>query len=80
MLSDGALIEGSSRGTFNDFTIVIARPSPKQPQRHYPYDENVNESGKLIDDEPVEIEHAVPEDEREPVEPRPNEPRPEPPE
>ena len=41
---------------------------PKRRQRHYSYDESLNEPGKLIADEPVEIEHEVPAEENEPVE------------
>jgi hypothetical protein len=36
---------------------------PKRRQRHYSYDESVNESAKLIEDEPVDIEHKAPADE-----------------
>ena len=41
---------------------------PKRRQKHYSYDESLNEPGKLIADEPVEIEHEVPAEENEPVE------------
>lgn len=41
---------------------------PKKRQKHYPYDENVDEPAKLIEDEAVEIEGNVPADENEPVE------------
>lgn len=41
---------------------------PKRRQRHYSYDESVNESAKLIEDEPVEIEEEIPAEERRPVE------------
>jgi hypothetical protein len=41
---------------------------PKQKNKHYSYDENIDEPAKLIDEETVEIERAVPMDENEPVE------------
>ncbi len=40
---------------------------PKRRQKHYSYDESVDESAKLIEDEPVDIENAVPADENEPL-------------
>lgn len=52
---------------------------PKRRQRRHSYDENVDESGKLIDNEPTDIEHEVPADETEPVELPPEDDRPEPP-
>lgn len=44
------------------------RTGPKTPDKHTSYDENVDESAKLIDSEPVEIEAEVPAEENEPVE------------
>lgn len=41
---------------------------PKRRQKHYSYDESVDESAKLIEDEPVEIEKEVPAEENEPLE------------
>lgn len=41
---------------------------PKQRQRHYSYDENADESGKLIDKETTDVEHETPSDQNEPVE------------
>ena len=41
---------------------------PKRRQRHYSYDESVNEPAKLIEDEVVEIEAEVPAEENEPME------------
>jgi hypothetical protein len=41
---------------------------PKRRQRHYSYDESVDEPPKLIEDEPVEIEEEVPAEENEPLE------------
>jgi hypothetical protein len=41
---------------------------PKRRQRHYSYDESVDEPAKLLDDEPVEIEEARPAEENTPVE------------
>jgi len=40
---------------------------PKR-QKHYSYNENVDEPAKLIEDEPVEIEREVPAEDKEPVE------------
>jgi hypothetical protein len=41
---------------------------PKRRQKHYSYDENVDEPAKLIEDEPVEIEEEIPAEENEPLE------------
>ena len=41
---------------------------PKRRQRHYSYDEALDEPGKLIADEPVEVERELPAEENEPVE------------
>ena len=41
---------------------------PKRRHKHYSYDESVNEAGKLIADEPVDIEREVPAEENESVE------------
>ena len=41
---------------------------PKRRDKHYSYDDNVNEPAKLIDDEPVEIEHEVPVEDKQPIE------------
>jgi hypothetical protein len=41
---------------------------PKRRQRHYSYDESLDEPVKLIADEPVEIEREIPAEENEPVE------------
>ena len=38
---------------------------PKRRQRHYSYDESLDEPGQLIADEPVEIEGETPTEERE---------------
>lgn len=40
---------------------------PKR-QKHYSYNENVDEPAKLIEDETVEIEREVPAEDKEPVE------------
>lgn len=48
--------------------IHKAAVKPKRRDRHYSYDENVNESAKLIDDEPVEIQGEVPAEEKQPIE------------
>jgi hypothetical protein len=41
---------------------------PKKRNRHYSYDESLDEAPKLIDDEAVEVEEAVPADENEAIE------------
>jgi len=41
---------------------------PKRRQRHYSYDESLDESAKLIADEPVEMEKEAPAEESESVE------------
>lgn len=40
---------------------------PKR-QKHYSYDESLDESGKLIADEPAEVETETPMEERESIE------------
>lgn len=40
---------------------------PRRRQRHYSYDESVNEPAKLIEDESVEIEEEGPAEENEPL-------------
>ncbi len=49
-------------------TAQSESPIPKRRQKHYSYDESVNEPAKLIEDEPVEIEEEVPAEENKPVE------------
>jgi hypothetical protein len=41
---------------------------PKKRDRHYSYDESLDEAPKLIEQEAVEVEEAVPADENESVE------------
>ena len=41
---------------------------PKKQYRHYSYDESLDEAPKLIEDEAVEVEEAVPADENEAIE------------
>ncbi len=41
---------------------------PRQRQHHYADNTNVDEPGRLIEQETTEIEHEQPDDEREPVE------------
>ena len=41
---------------------------PKQREKHLAYDETVDEPGKLIDNETVEIERDIPAEDNEPVE------------
>lgn len=45
-----------------------AGTGPKRRQRHYSYNEAVDEPGKLLDDEPVEIEEERPAEDKRPVE------------
>lgn len=47
--------------------IRKASKVPKRRQKHYSYNESVDESAKLIEDEPVDIEKAVPAEENEPL-------------
>lgn len=44
------------------------RTGPKQKQKHYSYNENVDEADKLIDRETTDVEHEIPSDERESIE------------
>jgi len=41
---------------------------PKRKQRHYSYNESVDESPKLIEDEPVEVEREIPAEDSRPIE------------
>jgi hypothetical protein len=41
---------------------------PKRRQRHYSYNESLDEPGKLIADEPTAVEDEAPAEENEPVE------------
>jgi hypothetical protein len=41
---------------------------PKRRRKHLSYNESVDESAKLLEDEPVEIEQEVPAEENEPLE------------
>lgn len=43
------------------------KTGPKQRQKHYSYNEEVDEAGKLIDKETVEVEREAPADGNEPV-------------
>jgi len=52
---------------------------PKRRDRHYSYEEDVDEAPRLIDDEPVEVEHEVPVEDRRPIENIDKEDKPEPP-
>jgi len=44
------------------------KDGPKKRDRHHSYDESLDEPPKLIEDEPVEIEEAVPAEENPSVE------------
>jgi hypothetical protein len=41
---------------------------PKRRERHYSYNESMDEPAKLVEDEPVEIEEEVPAEENESIE------------
>lgn len=41
---------------------------PKRRDKHYSYDESVDEPGKLIEREAVEIEQEIPAEEKRPIE------------
>jgi len=41
---------------------------PKRRQRHYSYNESLDEDAKLIADEPTDVEKEAPAEENEPVE------------
>ena len=41
---------------------------PKRRQRHYSYDESLDEPAKLIADEPADVEAEAPAEDSEPVE------------
>jgi hypothetical protein len=44
------------------------RAGPRKKDKHFSYDESVDEDAKLIDAEPVEVEAEVPAEENEPIE------------
>lgn len=52
---------------------------PKKKEKHYSYNESVEETAKLIEAEPVEVEAEVPAEENEPVEGAQEEDKPAPP-
>ncbi len=59
------------RQRFQMRTIAPTRNAskiPKRRQKHYSYNESVDESAKLIEDESADIEKGVPADEKEPLE------------
>lgn len=58
---------------------IKAEAKPKRRDRHYPYDENVNEGDKLIEDEPVDIQSDISSEEKRPIENLETEDTPEPP-
>ncbi len=41
---------------------------PKRRQRHYSYNESLNEDAKLIADEPTDVEKETPAEDNEPIE------------
>ena len=51
-----------------EITNEMARVGPRQGNRKLPYDESLDESAKLIAEEPVEIEAEVPAEENQSVE------------
>ena len=52
------------------------KAGPKQKQKHYSYNESVDEAGKLIDRETTDVEHETPSDDRESIETPPGTTRP----
>jgi len=52
---------------------------PKPREKHYSYDQNVNEPAKLIDDEQMDIEQEIPQEDRQPIENIDKDDQPEPP-
>ncbi len=46
----------------------MQRTCPKRRQKHYSYDESLDEAAKLIGDEPADVEAEAPAEENEPVE------------
>lgn len=48
-------------------TAARAAFGPKQRRKHFSYDEEVDEAGKLIDQETVDIEREAPADGNEPL-------------
>ncbi|HUI20977.1 MAG TPA: hypothetical protein VLZ74_08030 [Methylocella sp.] len=58
--------------------VINGRGGPKK-DKHYSYDESVDEPAKEIDSEPVEIEAEVPAEENEPIESTEEKDRPPPP-
>jgi hypothetical protein len=49
-------------------TYEVPRRQKHYSYKHYSYNESVNESPRLIEDEPVEIEEEIPAEENEPLE------------
>ena len=41
---------------------------PKRRQRHHPYDESVDQSPKLLENEPVAVETETPAEDNQPIE------------
>lgn len=64
--------------TLNRLSIPVSA-GPKQRQRYYSYDENVDQPPKLVEDEATDIEHEVPADENDSVEGQQDQGTPEPP-
>ncbi len=52
---------------------------PKKPVRPYTYSEGENESPKLVEEEPVDVERDVPDTENKPVESDERQDKPDPP-
>ena len=50
------------------FAMMVEQQPPKKPVRPYTYSEGENESPRVVDDEPVEIERDIPETDNQPVE------------
>jgi len=50
------------------FANISYTTVPRRRQRHYSYDESVNEPAGLIADESVEVEEETPAEENQPIE------------
>jgi hypothetical protein len=59
--------------------VSIARVRGPRRRQHFPDDANLDEPGRLIDQETTEIERELPTEENEPIEEAPGEQAPEPP-
>jgi hypothetical protein len=51
-----------------ELAMMVERQPPKKPVRPYSYSDDENESPRVVDDEPRDIERDIPETENEPIE------------